>query len=103
MTAHAVGKRFQRCAPLRNALVKRMRPLDALSSVPRPLRCLAWDGTTVQRPGATTSDDRLHLVSNFVPLGWHDVKGTETQTGESWRQYQRQAGEVMVGDPGACS
>ena len=77
-----------------------MLPWDARPSVPQHRRCLACDGTTVPRPGATTSDDRLHLVINVVTLGWHDGQVTETQTGESLRPYRLQAGEVMVGDQG---
>jgi hypothetical protein len=103
MTAQAVWKRLQRCAPCLKALVNRLLPLDALPSVPQHLRFLACEGTTVQRPGATTSDYRLHLVINLVTLGLHDVQVTETQTGESLRQYRLQAGDVMVGDQGYCS
>jgi hypothetical protein len=103
ITDQAVWKRLQRCAPFLKALVKRMLPLDDLPAVPQPLRFLACDGTTVQRPGATTSDYRLHLVINLVTLGLHDVQVTETKTGESLRQYQLQAGDVMVGDQGYCS
>lgn len=103
ITDQAVWKRLHRCAPFLKALVKRMLPLDALPSVPQHLRFLACDGTTVQRPGATTSDYRLHLVINLVTLGFHDVQVSETKTGESLRQYHLQAGDVMVGDQGYCS
>ena len=103
ITDQAVWKRLQRCAPFLKALVKRMLPLDELPAVPQHLRFLACDGTTVQRPGATTSDYRLHLVIDLVTLGLHDVEVTETKTGESLRQYRLQAGDVMVGDQGYCS
>jgi hypothetical protein len=38
-----------------------------------------------------------------VTLGLHDVQVTETQTGESLKQYHFQPGDVMVGDQGYCS
>src|SRR5215471_18683895 len=103
ITDQAVWKRLQRCAPFLKALVKRMLPLDTLPAVPQHLRFLACDGTTVQHPGATTSDYRLHLVINLVTLGLHDVQVTETKTGESLKRYRLQPGDVMVGDQGYCS
>jgi hypothetical protein len=103
ITDQAVWKRLQRCAPFLKALLTRMLPLDTLPAVPQHLRFLACDGTTVQRPGATSSDYRLHLVINLVTLGLHDIQVTETKIGESLKQYRLQAGDVMVGDQGYCS
>ena len=103
ITDQAVWKRLQRCAPFLKALVKRMLPLDTLPPMPPYLRFFACEGTTVQCPGATSSDYRLHLVINLVTLGLHDVQVTETQIGESLKQYQLHAGDVLVGDQGYCS
>lgn len=103
ITDQAVWKRLQRCAPFLKALVKKMLPLDALPPMPQHLRFLACDGTTVQHPGATSSDYRLHLVLNLVTLRLHDVQVTETKIGESLKQYRLHAGDVMVGDQGYCS
>jgi hypothetical protein len=80
-----------------------MLPLDTLPPVPQSLQFLVCDGTTVQRPGTTSSDYRLHLVINLVTLGLHEVHITETKTGESLKEYRFQAGDVMVGDQGYCS
>src|SRR5215471_323469 len=103
ITDQAVWKRLQRCAPFLKALVKSMLQCDDLPTVPQHLRFLACDGTTVQRPGAISSDYRLHLVINLVTLGFHAVRITETTTGESLKHYQLQAGDVIVGDRGYCS
>jgi Transposase DDE domain len=103
ITDQAVWKRLQRCAPFLKALVKKMLPLDALPPMPQHLRFLACDGTTVQHPGATSSDYRLHLVLHLVTLRLHDVQVTETKIGESLKQYRLHAGDVMVGDQGYCS
>src|SRR5262245_63432688 len=100
ITDQAVWKRLHRCAPFLTALLQRMLPLDALPPVPQHLRFLACDGTTVQCPGATSSDYRLHLVINLVTLGLHAVQVTETKAGESLKQYRLQAGDVLVGDQG---
>src|SRR5262249_23395205 len=89
------------CPLSQNAAPQEAAP--SLSALPHPLRFLACDGTTVQRPGAISSDDRLHLVINLVTLGFHEVRITETTTGESLKHYQLQAGDVIVGDRGYCS
>jgi hypothetical protein len=103
ITAQAVWKHLQRCAPFLKALVKKMLPLDALPPMPQHLRFLACDGTTAQRPGTTSSDYRLHLVLNLVTLRLHDIQVPETQSGESLKQYRLHAGDVLVGDQGYCS
>jgi hypothetical protein len=103
ITDQAVWKRLQRCAPFLKALVQKMLLLDELPTVPQHLRFLACDGTTVQRPGATSSDYRLHLVINVVTLGMHEIQLTETKQGESLKHYRLQAGDVIVGDQGYCA
>lgn len=100
ITDQAVWKRLQRCAPFLKALLQKMLPLDELPAVPQHLRFLACDGTTVQRPGATSSDYRLHLVINLVTLGLPEIHLTETKIGESLKHYRLHAGDVMVGDQG---
>lgn len=102
ITDQAVWKRLQRCAPFLKALVQQML-LEDLPAVPQHLRFLACDGTTVQRPGATSSDYRLHLVINVVTLCMHEIQLTETKQGESLKHYRLQAGDVIVGDQGYCS
>jgi hypothetical protein len=103
ITDQAVWKRLHRCGPFLKALLTKMLPLETLPGVPQHLRFLACDGTTVQRPGATSSDYRLHVVINLVTLGLQDVQVTETKIGESLQQYRLHAGDVMVGDQGYCS
>jgi hypothetical protein len=103
ITEQAVWKRLQRCAPFLNALLQKMLPLDELPAVPQHLRFLACDGTTVQRPGATSSDYRLHLVIQLVTRGLQDLHVTETKRGGSLTHSRRHAGEGMVGAQGYCS
>ena len=103
ITDQAVWKRLQRCAPFLKALLQKMLPLDELPAVPQHLRFLACDGTTVQRPGATSSEYRLHLVINLVTLGLQEIHVTETKIGESLKHYRLHAGDVMVGEQGYCS
>lgn len=103
ITDQAIWKRLHRCTAFLKALMKRVLPLEALPAVPQHLRFLACDGTTVQHPGATSSDYRLHVVINLVTLRCHEVHVTETKTGESLKQYHFQAGDVAVVDQGYCA
>jgi hypothetical protein len=62
ITDQAGWKRRYRCTPFLEALVKQRLPLEALPPLPPSLRLLACDGTTMQRPGATSAGYRLPLV-----------------------------------------
>jgi hypothetical protein len=103
ITDQAVWKRLQRCAPFLEALVKRMLPLDALPPVPPHLRFLACDGTTIQRPGATSADYRLHVVIDLLTLRFREVHISDYKRGERLQHYHLHAGDVAVVDQGYCS
>lgn len=64
ITDQAVWKRLHRCTPFLIALLKQLLPLTELPALPAHLRFLACDGTTLECPGATGTDYRLHLVIN---------------------------------------
>ena len=100
ITEQAVWKRLQRCTPCLEALVKQMLPLKTLPPLPPSLRFLACDGTTVQRPGAPSPDDRLPLVMNFVSLRFHAVPLSDHKQGETLKHSHLQAGDVAVVDQG---
>lgn len=103
ITDQAVWKRLHRCAPFLEALVKRMLPLAALPPVPPHLRFLACDGTTIQRPGATSADYRLHLVIDLLTLSFREVHISDYKKGERLQHYHLHAGDVAVVDQGYCS
>jgi hypothetical protein len=103
ITDQAVWKRLSRCAAFLATLVKQTLPLAALPSLPQHLRFLACDGTTIERPGATGADYRLHLVINLLTLNFHEVQISDTPKGESLKHYRLHTGDVMVADQGYCS
>ncbi len=103
MTDQAVWKRLQRCMPFLAALLKQQLALGELPPLPQHLRFLAGDGTTVECPGATGADYRLHLVINLVNLRFHEVHISTDKQGESLKHYHLQAGDVAVVDQGYCS
>src|SRR5215813_2885377 len=73
ITDQAVWKRLHRCTPFLTALLKQMLSLEDLPALPQHLRFLSCDGTTVECPGATSADYRLHLTINLVNLQFHEV------------------------------
>jgi hypothetical protein len=103
ITDQAVWKRLHRCMPFLAALVKQQLALGELPPLPQHLRFLAGDGTTVECPGATGADYRLHLVINLVNLRFHEVHISTYKQGESLKRYHLQAGDVAVVDQGYCS
>ena len=103
ITDQAVWKRLQRCPPCLIALLKQRLPLAEWPTLPKHLRFLACDGTTVECPGAPGTDDRLHLVIHVCPLSFQEVPISETQKGESLKNDRLRTGAVMVADRGYCS
>ena len=103
ITDQAVWKRLHRCTPFLTALLKQMLSLEDLPALPQHLRFLSCDGTTVECPGATSADYRLHLTINLVNLQFHEVLISNTKKGESLKNYHLHAGDVAVVDRGYCS
>ena len=103
ITDQAVWKRLYRCKPFLTEILKQMLPLEALPALPQHLRFLACDGTTIQRPGATSADYRLHVVIDLCTLNFHEVQISTYKKGESLKNYHLRAGDVAVVDQGYCS
>ena len=103
ITDQAVWKRLHRCTPFLIALLKQRLPLAELPPLPEHLRFLACDGTTLECPGATGTDYRLHLVINLCTLRFQEVQISETKQGESLKNYHLHTGDVIVADRGYCS
>ena len=103
ITDQAVWKRLHRCTPFLIALLKQLLPLEEVPALPEHLQFLACDGTTLERPGATGTDYRPHLVINLCNLSFPEVQISDTKKGESLKNYRLHTGDVMVADRGYCS
>ena len=100
ITDQAVWKRLHRCTPFLIALLKQLLPLTELPALPSHLRFLACDGTTLECPGATGTDYRLHLVMNLSTLSFQEVQISDVKKGESLKHSRLHPGDVMVADRG---
>lgn len=61
------------------------------------------DGTTVNEPGSTGSDWRVHYSINMCHLQCDEMKVTDVKTGESFKRFSVNRGDVFLGDRGYCN
>jgi hypothetical protein len=66
LTDQAVAERLRACGPWVNALLQQMLPPAPVAALPEGRRFLVIDASTVQAPGATGTDHRLHLCMDLV-------------------------------------
>jgi len=102
ITDEAIRKRLRACEPWVKALLSEMLPERKLSDLPDGLRFLAFDGSSIQGPGATGTDYRLHIGMDLVTLEFTHFFVTDKYTGESLKHYPLGGGDVAVVDRGLC-
>jgi len=68
--------------------------------LPEGKRFLVIDASTVQAPGATGTDHRLHLSMDLVSLEFVEVLVTDVHSGETLKHFALGPGDVVVADRG---
>jgi hypothetical protein len=96
----AIHRRLKACGPWVKALLSRMMDAAVQPLAEGHLRFLVIDASTVQTPGATGTDYRVHLAIDLVRLHLVDVTVTDEHTGEHLGHYTLQDGDVVVADRG---
>jgi hypothetical protein len=71
-----------------------------VADLPEGKRFLVIDASTVQAPGATGTDHRLHLCLDLVSLEFVEVLVTDVQRGETLKPFALGAGDIAVADRG---
>jgi len=102
ITDEAVRKRLKACQPWVKALLFEMLPHRSPTHLPEGLRFCAFDGSSIQAPGATGTDYRLHIGMDLVTLEFTHLLVTDKSTGESLKNYPLNPGDVAVVDRGLC-
>jgi len=102
ITDEAVRKRLKACQPWIKASLSEMLPSRKLDNLPEGLRFCAFDGSSIQAPGATGTDYRLHIGIDLVTLEFTHLLVTDKHTGESLKNYPLRKGDVAVVDRGLC-
>ena len=100
MTDQAVAERLGACGPWVKALLRRMLPMAATASLPTGWRFVVIDASSIQAPGATGTDHRLHIAMDLVSLQFIEVLVSDVHTGETLKHFTLAPGDVVVADRG---
>ena len=100
MTDQAVAERLRACGPWVKALLRRMLPMPTVDTLPQGLRFVVIDASSIQAPGATGTDHRLHIALDLRTLQFIEVLVSDVHTGETLKHFPLRAGDVAVADRG---
>jgi hypothetical protein len=102
ITDQAVAERLRACGPWLKAVLRKMLPPPAVAALPQALRFVVIDATTVQAPGATGTDHRLHISLDLISLEFLEVSISDVHTGETLKNFTLGRGDVAITDRGYC-
>lgn len=100
ITDQSVAERLRACRPWVHALLPQMFPPAVGATLPEALRFLVIDGSSIQAPGATGTDYRLHIMMDLRTLAFVEILVTDVHTGETLKHFTLGAGDVAVADRG---
>jgi Transposase DDE domain len=100
MTDQAVAERLRACGPWVKAMRRRRLPLSAVDTLPQGLRFVVIDASSMQAPGATGTDHRLHIAMDLLSLQFLEVLVSDVHTGETLKHFTLVPGDVAVADRG---
>jgi Transposase DDE domain len=100
ITAQAVAERLRACGPWVQALLRQMFPMATVESLPAGRRFVVLDASSIQAPGATGTDHRLHIAMDLVSLQFLEVLVSDVHTGETLKHFTFAPGDIAVADRG---
>jgi len=100
MTDQAVAERLRACGPWVKAMLWHMLPLSTVDTLPPGRRFVVIDASSIQAPGATGTDYRLHIAMDLVSLQFLEVLVSDVHTGETLKHCTLAPGDVAVADRG---
>ncbi|MEE9147646.1 MAG: transposase [Candidatus Tectomicrobia bacterium] len=100
ITDQSVAERLQACGPWLKALLGRLLPTAPVGPLPEGYRFRVIDASTIQAPGATGTDHRLHICMDLVSLEFIEVLVTDVHGGETLKHFTLRPGDVVVADRG---
>src|SRR4029450_11496527 len=75
-------------------------PLSAVETLPQGRRFVVIDASSMQAPGATGTDHRLHIAMDLVSLQFLEVLVSDVHMGETLTHFTLAPGDVAVADRG---
>src|SRR5499425_1390649 len=100
ITDQAVAERLRACGPWVQAMLRRMLPLLQEDTLPAGRRFVVIDASSIQAPGATGTDHRLHIAMDLLSLQFLEVLVSDVHTGETLKHFTLAPGDVAVADRG---
>src|SRR5262247_4180513 len=100
ITDQSVAERLRACGPWVQAMLRRMLPRSAVETWPAGLRFVVIDASSIQAPGATGTDYRLHIAMDLLSLQFIEVFVSDVHTGETLKHFTLAPGDVAVTDRG---
>ncbi len=87
---------------LARRMFERSRFSQATSLVPEGRRLRAVDATTVEEPGATGTDWRVHYSIRLPEMCCDFYELTDVRGGETYKRLPVDPGDIILGDRGYC-
>jgi Transposase DDE domain len=100
ITDQAVAERLRACGPWVHAMLRRMLPLAQGDTLPAGRRFVVIDASSIQAPGATGTDHRLHSAMDLLSLQFLEVLVSDVHTGETLKHFTLGPNDVAVADRG---
>jgi Transposase DDE domain len=100
ITDQSIAERLRACGPWVQAMLRQMVPMAAVEPLPSGRRFVVLDASSIQAPGATGTDHRLHLAMDLVSLQFLEVLVSDVHTGETLKHFTFAPGDVAVADRG---
>jgi len=100
MTDQSIAERLRACGPWVQAMLRQMLPMAAVEPLPSGRRFVVIDASSMQAPGATGTDHRLHLAMDLLALQFLEVLVSDVHTGETLKHFTFAPSDVAVADRG---
>lgn len=100
ITDQSVAERLRACGPWVQAILRRMLPLAQGDTLPAGRRLVVIDASSIQAPGATGTDHRLHIAMDLLSLQFLEVLVSDVHTGETLKHFRLGPGDVALADRG---
>ncbi len=100
ITDQSVAERLRACGPWVQAVRRRMLPLSQGATLPAGRRFVVIDASSMQAPGATGTDHRLHIAMDLLSLPFIEGLVSDVHTGETLKHFTLGPGDVAVTDRG---
>jgi len=102
ITDQAVAERVRACGPWVQAILRRMLPPAQGDTLPAGRRLVVIDASSIQAPGATGTDHRLHIALDLLSLQFLEVLVSDVHTGETLKHFSLGPGDVALADRGSA-